>query len=249
MGAIDPVALRFGGFEIRWYGIIMATAVAIGTYLAYREAQRKGVNPEHILNIVIIGAPLSWIGARIYYVIFQWEYYAKHLEEIVRIWHGGLAFHGGIITALIVGLLYTRWQRLKFWLMADIFAPSLILGQAIGRVGNFTNQEAYGYVTNVPWAIYMAGAPRHPTFFYESLWNIAVFMFLLWFRRRPGRVDGDIFLAYIALYSVGRFVIEGFRTDSLMLGPFRVAQIVSIAAILIAGFLFYYYRERRSAKR
>lgn len=245
---IDPVAVRLGTLEIRWYGILMAIAVALGTVLAYQEAKKRGIHPDHIVNLIIIGTPLSLIGARIYYVIFSWEYYIRHLGEIIKIWHGGLAFHGGIIVALITGLLYARWQRLKFWVLADIVAPSLILGQAIGRWGNFFNQEAYGYPTNLPWAMYIDGAYRHPTFLYESLWNLLIFLFLVWFRRRPGNIDGDVFLFYLAFYSLGRFFIESLRVDSLMLGSLRAAQVFSVGAILITVWLYYFHHRKQQKK-
>ncbi|KKM09296.1 diacylglyceryl transferase [Clostridiales bacterium PH28_bin88] len=241
---MDPVALRLGPLEIRWYGVLMATAVAVGTYLAYKEAERQRVNPDHVVNLVLLAAPLGWIGARLYFVLFQWDYYGQNLAEIPKVWHGGLAIHGGLITGVLVGWLFTRKYRLNFWQMADIIAPSVILGQAIGRWGNFFNQEAYGYPTDLPWAMYIAGEYRHPTFLYESLWNLGVFLFLLWFRRRRDRVWGEVFLAYLGLYSLGRFWVEGLRTDSLMLGPLRAAQVVSLVTIVAVLALASWRRTR-----
>lgn len=244
--AINPVAFHIGPFAVHWYGILMAVSVVIGTYLAVREARRQGVSTDRILDLVMIAAPVSWIGARIYYVIFNWGYYSKHLNEISKIWQGGLAIHGGILTAILIGVWFTRKHALSFWQVADIVAPSLILGQAIGRWGNFFNQEAYGYPTDLPWAMYIDGAYRHPTFLYESLWNLAVFGFLVW-RRGKFKLQGNLFLTYLTLYSLGRFVVEGLRTDSLMLGPLRMAQVMSIV-LLVVSVTVLFLRKRNSKK-
>jgi phosphatidylglycerol:prolipoprotein diacylglycerol transferase len=249
---IDPVAFSIGPFSVRWYGILIATAILLGTILALRESERQGWDPDHFLNLILYCVPAAFVGARLYYVIFNWDYYSQYPKEIPAVWHGGLAIHGALIAAFIVGYLYTRYAKLSFWQAADIAAPSIILGQAIGRWGNFFNQEAYGYEVDpakVPWAMYIDGAYRHPTFLYESLWNLGVFFFLLWFRRKPKLVKGDVFLTYAILYSVGRFFVEGLRTDSLMLTPYlRAAQVVSVLAILAAGGLMYYRHKRESTK-
>lgn len=245
---IDPIAFQIGPITVRWYGVLMSLSLALGTYLAYREASRQKIDPEHILNLVIIAAPAGFIGARLYYVIFSWDFYKHNPKEIIAIWHGGLAIHGALIAGVVVGCFFVKKYQLSFWKLADIVAPSLILGQAIGRWGNFFNQEAYGYPTDLPWAIYIDGAYRHPTFLYESLWDFSVFFFLLWFRRRKSTREGEVFLSYAALYSLGRLVIEGFRTDSLMLGPIRVAQLVSAVAI-IAGFALILYRRRKGVSK
>jgi len=232
--------------EIRWYGVLMATAVAVGTYLAYKEAERQRVNPDHVVNLVLLAAPLGWIGARLYFVLFQWDYYGQNLAEIPKVWHGGLAIHGGLITGVLVGWLFTRKYRLNFWQMADIIAPSVILGQAIGRWGNFFNQEAHGgEVTrgfleglHLPQFIidqmYINGTYYHPTFLYESIWNFVGFGLLLLLRRVNLR-RGELFLSYVIWYSIGRFFVEGMRTDSLMLTEsLRIAQVISIALVLLA---------------
>lgn len=244
---IDPIAFTLGPLTVRWYGILIASAILMGTYLALHEAEKKGWNLDHFLNVIIYALPAAFIGARLYYVIFNWEYYSRYPREIPAIWHGGLAIHGGLIGALLVGCIVLRKYRLNFWQGVDIVSPSIILGQAIGRWGNFFNQEAYGYVVDpekIPWAMYIDGAYRHPTFLYESLWNLAVFLFLLWFRRRKGLKNGDVFLMYLILYSVGRFFIEGLRTDSLMLTPtIRVAQGISIIAVVVAvGIMLYRHK-------
>ncbi|HHX50201.1 MAG TPA: prolipoprotein diacylglyceryl transferase [Clostridia bacterium] len=253
-GVVDPIAIKIGPFPIHWYGVLIASALALGTYLAYKEAERQGLNPEHILNLVLVAVPLAFVGARIYYVVFEWEQYGGNLLEMISVWHGGLAIHGGLLGGIIGGYFYVRRQRLNFWQMADVVAPSIILGQAIGRWGNFFNQEAHGgpvspefmgrFPSFIQEGMLINGQYYHPTFLYESLWNLSVFLFLLWWRKRKGLVHGQIFLNYLILYSVGRFFIEGLRTDSLMLGPFRVAQLVSVGLILFGVFYQIYLRKK-----
>ncbi|MHB1167572.1 MAG: prolipoprotein diacylglyceryl transferase [Carboxydocellales bacterium] len=241
---ISPIALQFGSLTIRWYGVLIAIALFVGTLLALRAARRENVDEDHLLNLILIAAPLAMIGARLYYVVFNWRDYSADPLEMLRIWHGGLAIHGALITAVIIGYIYARRYSLNFWQLADIVAPSLILGQAIGRWGNFFNQEAYGYATNLPWAMYIDGAYRHPTFLYESLWDLLVFGLLLLFRRKVSGPKGQLFLIYLSLYSLGRFFIESFRTDSLMLGPFRTAQVISLITIFAAGALLGWRRSK-----
>lgn len=236
---MNPVAFQLFGISVHWYGIILSFAVIVGLVLAIFEAKRVNFNPEDVVDLVIWALPISILGARFYYVFFNWGFYQRNPGEILAIWHGGLAIHGALISALITTWVFVKYRQLSFWKTADIFAPSLTLGQAIGRWGNFVNQEAFGYETDLPWAMYIDGAYRHPTFLYESLWNFSVFLFLLWLRKKPKLVSGDIFLAYSGLYSLGRFFIEGLRTDSLMLGNIRVAQLVSAVAIFLSVILIY----------
>lgn len=240
MPTIDPIAFHLGPLKVHWYGIILATAMLVGTILAARDAQRRGVDPDHLYNLALIMIPGAIICARIYYVFFNWQYYSVNPWEIPAIWHGGLAIHGGILGGLLVGYLYARHYKLEFWLLADIVAPSLVLGQAIGRWGNYVNQEAYGTPTDLPWAMYIAGEYRHPTFLYESIWNLGVFLFLLWQRKKNQRLKtGDLFLIYLILYSLGRVWVESFRTDSLMLGPLKMAQLISLFFIGLGAVLLY----------
>ncbi|PKM90287.1 MAG: prolipoprotein diacylglyceryl transferase [Firmicutes bacterium HGW-Firmicutes-12] len=242
--SINPVAFELGPLEIRWYGILIASAVLIGTLLALREVERQRIDQDHFLNILLAAIPAAFIGSRAYYVIFNWDYYSNYPRDIIAIWEGGLAIHGGLLAAFITAFFLLKKYNINFWQGTDTVAPSIVLGQAIGRWGNFFNQEAYGYTVDpdkIPWAMYIDGAYRHPTFLYESLWNLGVFAFLLWLRRRASIKHGDVILSYAVLYSVGRFIIEGFRTDSLMLTPgIRVAQAISILIIIIAGGLLYY---------
>jgi phosphatidylglycerol:prolipoprotein diacylglycerol transferase len=243
----DPIIFSWGIFTVRWYGLLIAAAMILGTALALREVKRRNWDEEQFLNMILVMLPLGVIGARLYFVIFDWGYYSAHPEKIIATWEGGLAIHGGLIMGCLVILFFSRRYHFGFANTLDVVAPSVILGQAIGRWGNFFNQEAYGYPVDpekLPWAMLIDGAYRHPTFLYESLWNLLVFIFLLWFRRRPGRRSGDVILYYILLYSMGRFVIEGFRTDSLMvLGSFRIAQVVSLAAVLFAGITLWWRRR------
>jgi len=253
--------IPFLPFSIRWYGLLIASAVLIGVTLSQYLARQRGVNPELIGDLAIwmvIGAiPL----ARLYYVAFQWEDYAQHPDQIIAIWKGGIAIHGALLGGLIAALIFCRIQRESFWQMADLVAPSLILGQAIGRWGNFFNSEAFGRPTDLPWKLYIPANRRpfgyesfeyfHPTFLYESLWNLMVFTILmvLFFRDRSGKIKlktGTLFLVYLVVYSCGRFWIEGLRTDSLMLGPLRIAQVVSLVEIAIglAGLFWLYLLHR-----
>ena len=239
---IEPIAVQFGPLAIRWYGVIVATAFLLGIWLACRRARQNNLDPNHILNMALLIIPAAIIGARLYYVIFTWENYQLEPLEILATWHGGLAIHGGIIGGLLAALLYVRRYKLSPWLTADIAAPSLILGQAIGRWGNFINQEAHGgpvteqFINHFPNFIknqmFIDGWYYHPTFLYESTWNLIVFAILTW-RWPQKKADGEIAFLYLLLYSTGRFIIEALRTDSLMLGPFRVAQLVSVSLIII----------------
>lgn len=253
---IDPVAIQIGPVQIRWYGIIMATAFLVGILLAARRARQNRVDPNHILNMVTLIIPAAIIGARLYYVIFEWSSYQGNPLEALAIWHGGLAIHGGLIGGTLAGVWYAHRHNLPIWLLADIIAPSLILGQAIGRWGNFINQEAHGgpvsaqFISHYPAFIqqqmFIDGQYYHPTFLYESLWDLAVFAFLMWYWPRR-RFSGEVALFYLGLYSVGRFFVEGLRTDSLMLGPIRVAQLVSVLLIVLTLFGVWYGRKRVAA--
>ena len=240
--------LQWGFISVRWYGLLIASAVLIGVSLSRFLARQRKVDPELVSDLAIwlvIGAIPC---ARLYYVAFQWQDYAQNPASILAIWQGGIAIHGAILGGLIASLVFCRWQKVSFWQMADLIAPALILGQAIGRWGNFFNSEAFGRPTDLPWKLYIPPANRlpgyttyeffHPTFLYESLWNLMVFgiLMVLFFRDRSGKLPlktGTLILVYLVAYSCGRFWIEGLRTDSLMLGPLRIAQVVSLTEIAI----------------
>lgn len=248
------MAFTIGDISVRWYGIIMASAFSIGIYLAYKRAQSVGVDPEHIINMVMWIIPVAIIGARTYYVIFEWHRYADDLWTVFAVWHGGLAIHGGLIGGIIAGYIYIRINKLKAGQIADITAPSVVLGEAIGRWGNFINQEAHGgpvsveFISKFPDFIanqmYISGQYYHPTFLYQSCWNLFVFIFLCIYWKKK-KFDGEIALWYLALYSIGRFFIEDMRTDSLMLGQFQIAQVVSLALMIISFSMIIYYRVIR----
>lgn len=242
---MDPIAFEIFGIAIMWYGILLSAGIMAGILLAYNEAKRLGYDPEYIIDLALWCIPMAVIGARLYYVIFEWDYYRGDIMKIINIREGGLAIHGALIAAVLTGYIFTRIKKISFWGTADITAPGIVLGQAIGRWGNFVNAEAHGGPTDLPWGIMVDGIRVHPTFLYESLWNIGVFIFLLIYRRKK-KVDGEVFLFYGILYSAGRFWIEGLRTDSLMFMGMRVAQLISAA--IIAGFtaLLIYRRKKKT---
>ncbi|HHY91376.1 MAG TPA: prolipoprotein diacylglyceryl transferase, partial [Clostridiales bacterium] len=211
--------------------------------LAIHRAKKAGISENSVLDMLLIAIPLAIIGARAYYVIFKWEDYSGDILRILNIREGGLAIHGGIIAGILAGYFFCKLHNISFWKMADICIPSIVLGQAIGRWGNFINQEAYGIPTDLPWGIMVNGEKVHPTFLYESLWNVFIFLFLIRYDRRK-KFEGELLFFYAILYSAARFFIEGLRIDSLMLGPFRVAQIVSLLIIVTALFFRHRYKKR-----
>lgn len=242
---MNPVAFQIFGIEIRWYGILISSGIIIGLYIAYNEAKRQKYNPEDIVDLALWCVPAALIGARLYYVAFQWEYYKGDILKIINTREGGLAIHGGLIAAVLVGYLFTKYKGIPFWKTTDIIAPSISLGQAIGRWGNYINGEAHGGPTNLPWGIMVNGIKVHPTFFYESLWDFGLFLFLIYYRKNK-KFDGEVFLLYFVIYSLGRFWIEGLRTDSLMFMGMRIAQIVSVLLICIGLALLFKMRKKKN---
>ncbi|WP_010098476.1 prolipoprotein diacylglyceryl transferase [Ornithinibacillus scapharcae] len=253
---LDRVFLQIGSFSIYWYGVIIALGAFLGLYIAMKEADRLGLKKDLFVDLVVFAIPISILFARIYYVTFEWERYAGGpWWKIFAVWEGGIAIHGALIGAVLTAVVFARVKKVPFWQLADIAAPSLILGQAIGRWGNFMNQEAHGglmtnqsvidtHYTLLPDFIMnqmcIDGAYYYPTFLYESLWNILVLILLLWLRRK-NLIRGTVFLTYLAAYSVGRFFIEGMRTDSLyIVGNLRTAQFISILLIVGAIILIIY---------
>mgnify|MGYP000930289395 CR=1 FL=1 len=241
---MDPVAFEIFGIEIMWYGILISIGVILGTILALREAKRVGVDENAFIDLLLFAIPAAVIGARAYYVIFSWDYYKDNPIQILNFRGGGLAIHGAIIAAVITAVIFTRRRNLDFWQIADIAAPSLALGQAIGRWGNYINQEAYGTPTDLPWGIMVNGVKVHPTFLYESIGDFLIFLFLIWYRKKKVKVSGEVFLLYLVLYSTVRFFVEGLRIDSLMLGPIRVAQLVSVVCVVV-GLAYFYMRRKK----
>lgn len=263
LGAITPinrVAFNLGTFPVHWYGIIIGCGIALALFFAVRESDRLKLQKDLFTDLLIWAIPISIICARIYYVIFEWDFYSQNPGMIVQIWNGGIAIHGALIGAVLTAIIFTRYKKESFWKVADIAAPSIILGQAIGRWGNFINQEAHGgevtraFLENLhlPTFIidqmYIDGTYYHPTFLYESIWNIIGFALLL-FLRKVNLRRGEMFLTYIIWYSIGRFYIEGLRTDSLMVGDLRMAQVISLVLIGGAIILWIYRRKAGLANK
>ncbi|MGO1469108.1 MAG: prolipoprotein diacylglyceryl transferase [Tissierella sp.] len=243
---MNPIAFEIFGLPIRWYGIFIASAVFLGTVIALRQAKLNGIKENDLLDLLLYAIPISIIGARAYYVIFSWDLYKDNPIQALNLRSGGLAIHGVLIGAVVTTIIFTRKRNISFWKLVDTAAPSLILGQAIGRWGNYANQEAHGGPTDLPWGIMVDGIKVHPTFLYESIWNFGVFIFLMWYSRNKEHVDGAVFLWYLILYSFIRFFVEALRTDSLMLGPIRVAQLISIVIIAVSSYILYEKRKQNS---
>jgi len=241
---MNPIALQLGPISVHWYGIIIGLGAMLGLYLATQECKKRGISPDILVDLVLFALPIAIISARIYYVLFEWSYYKNHLIQIPAIWNGGIAIHGGLIGAVLTAIIFTRKRKISFWKLADITAPSILLGQAIGRWGNFMNQEAHGgpvsraFLENLHLPTFIInqmninGTYYHPTFLYESLWSLVGVALLISLRNINLR-RGEMFLTYLIWYSIGRFFIEGMRTDSLMLtSHLRIAQVISIVIIV-----------------
>ena len=227
----------FGVISI--YGLLIAFAILLGTILCQREARRRGLPPDTGIDMILWAVPPAVICARIYYVAFRWRYYAADPVSALYFWQGGLAIYGAVIGGFLGLLALSRKNKLRFLTLLDIAAPLVILGQAIGRWGNYFNGEAYGNIVRnpawqfFPFAVFADGAWHLATFFYESVWDALGFAFL-WLYRKKARQPGDVFFRYLLWYGAGRAVIEGLRADSLMLGPVRVSQLLSVLLCVFA---------------
>ncbi|MBC8530944.1 prolipoprotein diacylglyceryl transferase [Gehongia tenuis] len=238
----DPIAFTVFGKPVYWYGILIAAAVVVGIILSWRETKRRGYNPDSIIDFALIAIPISIICARIYYVVFSWDYYANDFWSVFKIWEGGLAIYGAIIGGVLAALIYGKFGKIRFWDVCDIVVPALALGQAVGRWGNFFNQEAYGeLITNpafqkFPIGVYIEseGAWHMATFFYEFVWDLLLFILLMAVRKKKFK-SGSLTLMYFMFYGIGRFFIEGLRTDSLYWGDFRVSQVLSLVLVFVCG--------------
>lgn len=254
---MNPVAFSLFGLEIRWYGILIASGMMLGILILSYTSKFRKVDYDTLLNTILLTLPLSIIGARLYYVLFEFGYYKNHIDQILNIRQGGLAIHGGLIVGVLTAYFYAKHKKMSFFNMADVAVPSIILAQAMGRWGNFFNGEAHGgpvsyeFIKHFPGFIqkgmYIDGSYYQPTFLYESIWNICVFVILLIILKKS-RKSGIVFFTYIGLYSIGRFFIEGLRTDSLMLGNIRIAQLMSFSGFLlwIAVLVFYYFKKDKT---
>ena len=255
---MNRVLLDLGFIQIYWYSVCIVIGMMVGMFLVYSEAKKKNISESVVTNLIFYTILIAIIGARLYYVIFKWDYYSKHMLEIMEIWNGGLAIHGAIIAGGLFLIIYTKKHQIETLKMLDICCVGLIIGQAFGRWGNFFNQEAYGSVVSIDFlkklflpgfiidGMYIDDAYHHPTFLYESLWCIIGFVILFFIRKRRYIKIGQTFGIYCMWYSVGRFFIEGLRTDSLMLGSLKMAQIVSIGMFLVG--LYFYFKRRKSGR-
>lgn len=251
-----PTSVVLFGLTFHWYGVIIALGMALAVALACVRERRLGLPKDTALDLALIGIPAAIICARLYYVLFSWREYAAAPVRALYIWEGGMAIYGGIIGGVLAGWLYARRKGLPFLRLADLAAPSIALGQAIGRWGNFVNQEAYGAVATRPWQqrfpisvfIRADGQWHFATFFYESAWCfVIVAALLIAERRRRFRHDGDIFRSYVFLYALERALVEGLRADSLYLGPFRVSQLLSLAALLTCAVIALVNAQKKAA--
>ena len=258
---MEKIAFSFGFIKVYWYSIFIFIAILAAYFLISKEAKKKGIDKEFITNLTFYGVVFGIIGARIYYCLFNLDYYLSNPLEILKIWNGGLAIHGGILFGGIFTIIYIKKHHLELLKTLDIIVVGVILAQAIGRWGNFFNSEAYGGITtlkalqnmHLPTFIingmYISGKYRQPTFLYESLWDLIGFIILLIFRRREYTKVGQITGLYFMWYSVGRFIIESMRNDSLMFGSFKIAQIVSILLFVLGILLFIYYKIIKKESR
>jgi len=253
---IDPIALSLGPIQVHWYGVIIGLGIILALYIAIRESTKRGLHQDLFTDLMLWAIPIAILSARIYYVVFEWDYYGQNPGEILAIWNGGLAIHGALIGGVITAIVFAKKKKVSFWQLADIAAPSIILGQAIGRWGNFINQEAHGgevtraFLENLQLPefiinqMYINGAYYHPTFLYESVWNLIGFILLILLRKVNLR-RGELFLSYVIWYSIGRFFIEGMRTDSLMVTEnLRIAQTISVVLIIGAVIVLFYRRTK-----
>ena len=245
---INPVAISIFGFKIHWYGILIVAAILIGLFLAKRDDGLHEIKFDNVFDFVLLGILSGITCARIYFVIFNIDYYKNNLAEIFGIWNGGLAIYGGFIGGIIAALIFCKIKKMNFLNLCDYLVPFLALGQSIGRWGNFINQEAYGYATEsfLKMRIYSkeigAFINVHPTFLYESILDVCIFILLMLIRKKR-KFKGQLLYIYLGIYGVGRFVIEGLRTDSLMLMNFRVSQVFS-GFLVIISIILYYFGEK-----
>ncbi len=240
------ILLTVFGVDIMWYGALIGAGFIIATLLSYLRAEKFGVKPDHVLDFVIFLIPASIIGARAYYVLFNWEAYSSgSLMAVFNTRSGGLAIHGGVIMGVITAYIVCRIKKEHPLDLMDLAAAHLALAQSIGRWGNFFNEEAHGTATDLPWAQIIDGVGYHPTFLYESVWCFLLFIFLFSVGNRR-RFKGQITCLYFILYSLERFFVEGLRTDSLMLGPFRQAQVLSLVLFVTGIALYFFFRKRSS---
>ena len=256
---MSSILLDFGPIKIYWYSVCILIAMLSGMIVVLKEIKKQNIGIDAFVDFAVYTIICAIIGARVYYVAFEWEYYSKNIIEIFEVWNGGLAIHGGIIGGFLYTLIYTKRHKIETLRITDICCVGLILGQAIGRWGNFFNHEAFGPIIErealegffIPKFIidgmFIRGSFHQPTFLYESLWNIIGFIILIFYRKRRYLKVGELTGLYLMWYSVGRFFIEALRQDSLMIFDFKVAQIVSIV-LFIVGLVLFLFRKIKSSR-
>ena len=247
---MHPVLIQIGPLTIRYYGLMYVIAISVGFFLLAREVRRKqlGLTTENVLDLMLWTVPFAILGARIYYVVFHWDYYGARPLDMLKVWEGGLAIHGGVLAGALVVYVFARAKKVSFWALTDALVPSLILGQAIGRIGNLMNGDAFGVPTTLPWGIrFPADSPAgmaypglatHPSMIYEMILNLGIFLYL-WGIRKKGYRDGFSSAMYFILYAIARSIVSFTRGDSLWLGPIRAAHAISIAFVLVFGLLIW----------
>lgn len=247
---MHPILFQMGPITVRYYGLMYVIAIALGFFLLTREARRKelGLSTDNLLDLLLWTVPAAIIGARLYYVFFHWDYYGTRPLDIFKLWQGGLAIHGGVLAGILVVYLFARLRKVRFWALTDALAPSLILGQAIGRIGNFTNGDAFGLPTTLPWGLRFPaespagmafpGQATHPSMIYEMILNLAIFAFL-WGIRKKGFRDGFSTAMYFILYALARSIVSFTRADSLWLGPMRAAHAISLVFVIVFGVMIW----------
>ncbi|GAA0037680.1 prolipoprotein diacylglyceryl transferase [Lactobacillus amylovorus] len=254
---INPVAFQLGNLSVKWYGIIMAVAIILAAFMAINEGKKRHIIPDDFVDLLLWAVPLGYVGARIYYVIFEWGYYSQHPDQIIAIWNGGIAIYGGLIAGLIVLLVFCYKRELPPFLMLDIITPGVMAAQILGRWGNFVNQEAHGGSTTLHFLqslhlpefiiqqMKIDGTYYQPTFLYESFFNLIGLILILSLRHKKHVFkQGEVFMTYLLWYSVVRFFVEGMRTDSLYIfGIIRVSQALSLV-LFIAIIILWIYRRK-----
>ncbi|WP_321993291.1 prolipoprotein diacylglyceryl transferase [Clostridium butyricum] len=253
---MNPVAFNIGNFEIRWYGILIVLGIFIGMFIAYYNANKLNLDFEKIIDGFLVAFPCAIVGARAYYVFFEFDNFKNNIWSVFNLRTGGLAIHGGLIGALIGTIIYCKFKKIKMMKYLDVVAPSLILAQAIGRWGNFMNGEAHGDVVSYEFiskfpefiqkGMYLDGHYYNPTFLYESMWNLIIFLILMIIlHKKKSNENGVVIASYAVLYSVGRLFIESLRTDSLMIGNIRIAQFMSILGVIIGITYIIYVKSKK----
>ena len=247
---VNPVAFSVGGKDIYWYAIIILTGFLLGMFFCMYSAKKRNINPEHVYDIALYGLIVGVICARIYYVIFDFKSFKDNLLDIFKIWEGGIAIYGGIIGAILTAYVYSRIKKLNVYEMFDICSPGLLIGQAIGRYGNFFNAEVYGHETDFFLGMSInGGAPVHPLFLYESMWNVLGLIIILCLRDKK-KAHGQVFYGYLLWYGAGRLILEGMRQSEYILyaidGVVGISQIVSALIIIFSSFMIIKLGKRKA---